>query len=669
MCMLKKMLRIYIILTAHTLYSYRRIILTGGPGVGKSTVISMLNNQGYQVSPEAYETLYNKLGDETIAAMDASLFRNMLMEGQLKIEKNLIPAQPAFLDRSTLDVIFYGQYFGIPVSPKLAQDAQNNRYDAVLFLEELPKEHYQKSKFRTESSEESHTIHEFLKQKYQQKAKELNIPFIAIPYAAPEQRVQRILDALQDYYFYADIIDCFAGKNNKYTIKDFFGPVKLITIQSDDQKMPPYRFFGIHKDLQQNVDFKAFKQKLTSFLNIQPQKCIQLIGDSNQFTTQGSAEAAAFIKGELDRSRGLIEYGFTGYIRGRDFDVNSLVSNYIDNNPDQAYRVLGNILGHTHLALRHWGTFGSSLVRNFMVVYNDSGMQDAPVYDTHGIKVKGFTTFGDDVIISDYIFQASDGDYFICLEGGAQSFEQCTHALQSNIPILCMLDLRKSENRNMFSATLFMSLIDKEFVNDVPPTHERVLEIYKFYINGLSSMFNEKKPDFLTKKEIFERALKKFIDGGLYKKIHKLCTFLTIEEPVVVINYPRHAAKMIAEINEYVYPGYIDSFGGLPDRPWSEDEKRTFIAEKILANPKAYRMMEAEFYLLNEWHKLKGLDSTIVLAKKILAKVNAELKKLPPTELQPVLKSPAANSPQERFITLKMIQSDMQRFIDAQEAK
>lgn len=519
------MLYVYVLLSICPLYSYRRFIVTGGSGVGKSSVISLLKSQGNQVSSDAYELLYNRLGKETIDAMEPGALLTALMAEELKIERGLATMTPAFLDKSAYDILFRSEYLNAPISSKLAEDIQKNRYDGILFLEEPLK--------TTAQLQETHDFHEFLRQKYQAKAKELNIPFVSIPYASVQERVKNIITDISNYYFYADIIDCFAGKNSKYPIENFFGPVKLITIQSADKKTPPYKFFGVHKDKQPTIDFKAFKQKLTSFLNINPKKSIQLIGDSNQFTTQGSQYAAAFIKERLDASQGLIEYGFTGYIRGQDFDVNSLVSNYIDNNPAQAYRALGNILGHTHLALRLWGTFGSSLVRNFMVVYNDSGMQDNPVYDANGKKVKGFTTFGDDVTISDYIFHASDSDYFICLEGGAQSFEQCTHALQSGIPILCVCNLRKPENKTMFSATHFFSLIDQEFINDVPPARERVLKVYNDYVKGLTTMFNEKKPDFLTKKEIFERAISAFIEGGLYMKVHTLCTFFNAEKSAI----------------------------------------------------------------------------------------------------------------------------------------
>lgn len=314
-----------------------------------------------------------------------------------------------------------------------------------------------------------------------------------------------------------NIIDCFAGKNTTYQIKPFLGPIRLIELEEQGQK---YHFFGVHVDTQANVDFATFKRMLLSKMGFDGKPIMQIVGDSGRFSPAGTAFGRAFIRERLSGDY-VLEYGYTGYkTGGQELDANSFINEIIDEQPMLAQRVLANILGHTVVAITKWGCYVCPHVHNFVVVYNDSGMAEDPKFNEEGRKVAGFTTFGDDVTMSDFVC-----DRLLCLEGGAQSFLQVVNVLQQGRPVELVYNLRKPEDAKMFSAARFLHLVEAAFVNAKAPDKEQVRAIFADYVKTLNSMFNPAKPDYKTKKALFEKALNIFIDGGIFERVHALCRF------------------------------------------------------------------------------------------------------------------------------------------------
>ena len=524
---IKKFYGLLILIFFISLEGRDRIIgFTGGPGVGKSSVIQELQKRGFQVIPETFTTLYHKAKQEGVLQelfSDPSRLRLALMNAQIIAEDSRDKSKFTFLDETALGVLFFGQWFKVQMLENLYEIAQNRRYDLIFIFEPLPKKLYEQTNVRQESYKESEEIHNFLKKKYT----ETGLITINVPFAPVQQRTDFIIETLQQQYQYADIIskiiNCFAGRNSAYPIQEFLGPIKLIEVASKDPKKP-YRFFGVHKDKQGSVNFGAFKRKLTKLMNVKNNGAIQIIGDSNQFSKEGTEYARAFLRPRFERA-GLIEYGFTGYKTAYKSDVNTLVNEFANKHHNQADRILANIVGQTTIAIDQWGTSGSPYVKNFVVVYNEAGVDQAPKYDSNFVKISGFTAFGDDIIMSDYIFSAHENDRFICLEGGAQSFKQCTNALKQRIPVILLYNLRKPENEKFFSAARFFKLINDKYNYGKEPSKAQVQEIYDAYVKTLESLWDARRPDYETKKALFEKAIYEFIQEGIYEQIPNLCSF------------------------------------------------------------------------------------------------------------------------------------------------
>lgn len=321
-------------------------------------------------------------------------------------------------------------------------------------------------------------------------------------------------------------IDCFADKNNLFhkdrinhndNIVDFAKIIRLKLLGETAN------FFGIHQNFLRGLnksDFASFKQAVLAEMGMTGKQILQIVGDSGLFSPEGTVFGRNFLRKYLE-SDCVIEYGYTGHQSGNvQLDTNSFINEFIDAHPDQANRVLANVVGHTVWAIQQWHCYVSPHVRNFVTVYNNSGMNETPQYEADK-QISGFTTFGTDVLISDFIGL----DKLICLEGGAQSFQQIVNALLQDIPVDLVYNLRTSSGETMFSAARFLKLIDDEFTEKQQLSKEVIIQIFNKYKSSLASMFNEAKQDFKTKQALFDAAMHLFIENNLFQKVHVLCKF------------------------------------------------------------------------------------------------------------------------------------------------
>lgn len=173
-----------------------KFVLTGGPGVGKSTIIEELNKLGYKVLPEAFtevcrEAQQAKTFDSILVDgvfVDPAGFQKKLMLKQRQLEES--PTGPAFLDRSKVDLVIFGDYYPPKVPQEFYDEAMESKYDLVFLINPLPEQFYQQTELRRESYLESQNLHKFLKEGYEN----FGYKVIEVPFDTAEKRVQFIID-------------------------------------------------------------------------------------------------------------------------------------------------------------------------------------------------------------------------------------------------------------------------------------------------------------------------------------------------------------------------------------------------------------------------------------------------------------------------------------------
>lgn len=169
-----------------------KILLIGGPGTGKSSVLDMLKEEGYPVFPEISRSVTleaQKQGISQLFLSDPLLFSRKLLEGRIK---QYVQAQqssePVFIDRGIPDITAYLNYKNDDYPEEFDQANEDYRYD-LIFLFPLWEDIYESDNERYESLKEAEIIQKHLEDSYQ----DLGYRFISMPKTTIKERVKFIL--------------------------------------------------------------------------------------------------------------------------------------------------------------------------------------------------------------------------------------------------------------------------------------------------------------------------------------------------------------------------------------------------------------------------------------------------------------------------------------------
>lgn len=168
-------------------------VITGGPSSGKSTVIRLLKDMGFETTIELarhYIDLQRMNGRSTeeIRANQRQ-FQHKVLNMQINVEKKLDPKELVFLDRGLPDELAYYKYFNLQPDEKLIAHLDDNRYRAIFILDLLPLD---KDYARTEDVAAQKALHQMIIDTYLERGE----PIVFVPVLPPKERVEFILDKL-----------------------------------------------------------------------------------------------------------------------------------------------------------------------------------------------------------------------------------------------------------------------------------------------------------------------------------------------------------------------------------------------------------------------------------------------------------------------------------------
>lgn len=172
-------------------------MITGGPGSGKTSLVSYLLNIGHQCMPEISRAVTieaQKQGIEQLFLEDPILFSRKLLEGRLGQFNDTQDLEKTFLffDRGLPDITAYMDFTKTDYPDYFSETCQNNRYD-VIFLLPPWKEIYKQDNERYETYEEALKIHNFLLSGYEKYGYEV----IEIPFGNLKERKEFIFKTLK----------------------------------------------------------------------------------------------------------------------------------------------------------------------------------------------------------------------------------------------------------------------------------------------------------------------------------------------------------------------------------------------------------------------------------------------------------------------------------------
>ncbi len=171
----------------------KRIIITGAPGTGKSSIIQELRDQGNHVFDEVAREVIKKeseLGSNHLPWLDLGNFSKKVVSGQ--IEQFHQNKDLSFYDRGIPDVVAYMTYGNLPLFEELENAIKDFKYFDKVFITPPWSDIYINDPERKESFEDASKIHDYLIEAYTS----LKYQIIEIPKVEVNQRVKFIFDNL-----------------------------------------------------------------------------------------------------------------------------------------------------------------------------------------------------------------------------------------------------------------------------------------------------------------------------------------------------------------------------------------------------------------------------------------------------------------------------------------
>lgn len=174
----------------------KRIVITGGPGTGKTSIINELINRKFNCLEEISRQVTlnaRKKGIDQLFLTNPLLFSELLLEGRKEQFDNAqhIEDSIVFLDRGIPDVLAYMNFIGDDYPEKFINLCKENVYHQVFILAPW-QEIYISDDERYENFEQAIKIHEHLVSTYIR----FGYNLIDVPFGSVNKRANFILKSI-----------------------------------------------------------------------------------------------------------------------------------------------------------------------------------------------------------------------------------------------------------------------------------------------------------------------------------------------------------------------------------------------------------------------------------------------------------------------------------------
>lgn len=172
----------------------KKIVITGGPSTGKTSIINKIDKKGYSCLHEISRTITleaRNQGIDQLFVSDPLLFSQKLLEGRIQQfhQADKINTTTVFLDRGIPDIVAYMKCVAQSYASNFSEACENHRYDQVFLLPPW-KEIHTTDNERYEGFDEAVKIHRFLKDTYTNFGYKLT----TVPIGTVDERTKFILN-------------------------------------------------------------------------------------------------------------------------------------------------------------------------------------------------------------------------------------------------------------------------------------------------------------------------------------------------------------------------------------------------------------------------------------------------------------------------------------------
>ncbi len=176
------------------------IIISGGPGSGKSTLIDALERQGFSRTVEAGRAIIQDqvaIGGKALPWSDRALFAELMLCWEMR-SRAMAEQQrgTVFFDRGVPDVIGYLTLCNLPIPKHTEEAARQTRYNRTVFLAPPWEEIFGQDTERKQDFEEAIRTFEAMDKTYRRLGYEIAL----LPKSPVEERVSFIKQALPSVF-------------------------------------------------------------------------------------------------------------------------------------------------------------------------------------------------------------------------------------------------------------------------------------------------------------------------------------------------------------------------------------------------------------------------------------------------------------------------------------
>jgi len=171
----------------------RLIVITGGPGAGKTTLIEALAARGHAVKPEAGRAIIREqqaIGGKGLPWAGRALFAELMLAADLRSHAEALAGRGlVFFDRGLPDVLGYLALCGLPVPRHAEEAARRLRYHRTVFIAPPWRDIFGPDAERKQDFAEAERTYATLAETYPRYGYEL----VELPRTSVEERVAFVL--------------------------------------------------------------------------------------------------------------------------------------------------------------------------------------------------------------------------------------------------------------------------------------------------------------------------------------------------------------------------------------------------------------------------------------------------------------------------------------------
>ena len=171
------------------------VILTGGPGGGKSSILDALRDRGYLCVDEVARDLIKEevtAGGDALPWKNTEKFRDNMFREQLKVYESIDHGEFVFFDRGLVDCLAYSRLIGAKIPEEMDRISRRTQFNKIVFVTPPWEEIYRNDKERKQSFQEAIETYDQIVAAY----REYGYETVDLPKVDVEKRVEFILERL-----------------------------------------------------------------------------------------------------------------------------------------------------------------------------------------------------------------------------------------------------------------------------------------------------------------------------------------------------------------------------------------------------------------------------------------------------------------------------------------